>query len=108
MEQHFFTGGQICNDDLLVYFQNDVKIRNQRVLNGQDYQKTAQSWLANMDQHRDELLKLFSGVYGKDDALKWFVRWRIFFMACAEVWGYHGGAEWVVSHYLLERAQASA
>ena len=54
------------------------------------------------------MLKLFSRVYGKNEALKWFVRWRIFFMACAELWGYHSGGEWVVSHYLFERAQASA
>ncbi len=108
MAQHFFTGGQMPSDDLLLYFQNDVKIRNHWLVNGQHYQKTAEAWLVNMDRHRESLLKVFSGVYGKNEALKWFVRWRIFFMSCAELWGYHCGGEWIVSHYLFERAQTSA
>lgn len=106
MAQHFFTGGQMPSDDLLLYFQNDVTIRNHWVVNGQHYQKTAEAWLGNMDRHREELLKLFGAVYGRNEALRWFVRWRIFFMACAELWGYRGGNEWVVSHYLFERKQA--
>ena len=45
---------------------------------------------------------LFSRFYGATEAVRWIVRWRIFFMACSELWGYGGGEEWLVSHYLFE------
>ena len=101
MAEHFFTGGQMPSDGLLLSFQDDLKIQDHWVVDGRHYQKTSKAWLSNMNCQRGELLKLFAGVYGPADALKWFVRWRIFFMACAELWGYRNGAEWVVSHYLF-------
>jgi len=101
MAQHFFTGGQMPSDGLLLYFQDDLKLQDHWVVDGRHYQKTSEAWLVKMDRNRSELLKLFATVYGPDEALRWFVRWRIFFMACAELWGYRSGTEWVVSHYLF-------
>jgi len=111
MSQYFFTGGIMPSDDLLLYFQDDVKIREHWQVSGTHYAKTAEAWLGNMDAHRAEILPLFEQAYGgtapaqsesRKEALRWWVYWRVFFMACAELWAYERGYEWLVSHYLFE------
>src|SRR5208283_24102 len=85
MAQHFFTGGLMPSDDLLLHFQDHFRIRERRRINGVHYQRTSEAWLTRLDQHREEVLALFAATYGKDEALRWLVRWRVFFMACAEL-----------------------
>jgi cyclopropane-fatty-acyl-phospholipid synthase len=106
MAQHFFTGGIMPSDDLLLYFQENFRIREHWRISGVHYQKTSEAWLALLDQHRQNVLDLFASVYGKREAQRWLVRWRVFFMACAELFGFADGNEWIVSHYLFEAATA--
>jgi cyclopropane-fatty-acyl-phospholipid synthase len=75
--------------------------------NGQHYEKTANAWLANMDAHKDELWPILRQTYGADHVAIWWVRWRIFFMACAELFGYDRGNEWLVGHYLFDTSVGS-
>jgi cyclopropane-fatty-acyl-phospholipid synthase len=103
MAQHFFTGGLMPSDDLLLHFQNHFLIRERWRVSGVHYQKTAEAWLERLDRNRSEVLSLFTRVHGKQDALRWLVRWRVFFLACAESFGFARGQEWIVSHCLFER-----
>lgn len=98
MARYFFTGGIMPSDDLLLHFDDDFKIEEHWRVNGQHYQKTSEGWLSNMDRNKDKVMPILKETYG-EDYLKWWVYWRVFFMACAELWGYKGGTEWMVSHY---------
>jgi len=103
MSRHFFSGGIMPGDSLPLRFQQDLQVTDQWRWNGRHYEKTANAWLKNMDLNKDQAMKIMTETYGTENAAKWFMRWRIFFMACAELFAHNGGREWYVSHYLFER-----
>ena len=103
MSKYFFTGGIMPSDDLLLYFNDDFSIEKHWHVSGLHYSKTSEAWLQNMDNHKADIMPLFEDTYTKQQAVKWWVYWRIFFMACAELWKYNNGEEWMVSHYLFNK-----
>jgi cyclopropane-fatty-acyl-phospholipid synthase len=108
MSRYFFTGGMMPAHDLFAQFQEHLCLVESWKVNGTHYARTAEHWLRNMDAHRAAIIPLFAETYGAHEAGKWWVYWRVFFMACAELWAYRGGLEWHVSHYLFaNRASVS-
>jgi len=100
MARHFFTGGLMPSLDLLPEAARGLlELEVRWTVDGTHYQKTLEAWLAAQDAARAELLPLFAATYGEKDARLWFQRWRIFFMACAELFGFREGSEWLVAHY---------
>jgi cyclopropane-fatty-acyl-phospholipid synthase len=103
MAKYFFTGGIMPSDDLLLYFQNDLTLQDHWQVDGRHYSQTSEHWLQNMDARREAIEPLFAQTYGEENVRKWWVYWRVFFMSCAELWGYRRGGEWLVSHYLFRK-----
>lgn len=103
MARYFFTGGIMPSDALLLYFQKDLNLTDHWQVDGRHYSRTSEHWLLNMDRNRKEIEPVLAQTYGADQVARWWVYWRVFFMSCAELWGFSQGKEWFVSHYLFSR-----
>lgn len=101
MSRYFFSGGIMPGKDLLARYQDDLKLQSEWVWNGQHYQQTCEAWLANMKTNKAQIISVLESTYGKQNAIRWFNRWRMFYLACSELFGFNAGNEWMVGHYLF-------
>lgn len=105
MARRFFTAGTMPSDDLLLHFQRDLTLEEHWRMSGTHYMRTAEAWLERFDVNRAAIEEVLDRAYGEGRGRAWANNWRVFFLACAELWGYAGGSEWLVSHYLFSRSQ---
>lgn len=103
MARHFFSGGMMPSDSLLLHLQEDLVVRDHWRVSGKQYARTLNSWLALLDSRRDRVLQILTKACGREQAKTQLNRWRIFLMACAELFAFKGGSQWLVSHYLLTK-----
>jgi len=101
MSRHFFSGGMMPSDDLALRCQDDLRALRHWRWDGTHYARTAEAWLANMERRRPEVWRALQQAYGAEHAGLWWVRWRLFFLSCAELFGYDDGQQWWVAHYLF-------
>ncbi|MEM8933416.1 MAG: cyclopropane-fatty-acyl-phospholipid synthase family protein, partial [Acidobacteriota bacterium] len=99
MARHFFTGGLMPSVDLFAAFPEHMATEERWIVPGGHYQRTAEAWLERLDQSREAVLPILESTYGAGQGERWFARWRVFFLACAELFGYRGGDEWLVVHH---------
>ena len=103
MSRYFFSGGMMPSDSLPLYFQDHLNLQRRWCWDGTHYEKTCNAWLANMDANKEVIWPILAEVYGEEHTQQWWMRWRMFFMACAELFGFEHGQRWMVGHYLFER-----
>ena len=95
MARNFFTAGQMPSESLLLEFQRDMELVERWRVSGDHYARTSEAWLEQLAANEAEIERR----WGKS----FLARWRVFFLACAELFGYRGGTEWLVAHYLFRR-----
>ena len=103
MSRYFFSGGIMPADELPLLFQDELLLQQRWRWAGTHYARTANAWLCNMDAARGPVMAVLGQTYGAPNAGRWWMRWRLFFMACAELFGHDHGREWWVSHYLFRK-----
>jgi cyclopropane-fatty-acyl-phospholipid synthase len=106
MARHFFSGGMMPSESLFRHVQERFAVESQWRIGGTHYERTANAWLDNMDRHRAEIDVVLASTYGTAHVAAWRARWRVFFMACAEMFGYRRGSEWLVAHYRFKKRVA--
>lgn len=104
MGREFFSGGMMPSHRLFSLIQSPLKLEQAWVVNGGHYGRTSRAWLEKLDSRKDEVNRIFKTCYG-DQSKKWLQRWRIFFMACEELFFYEKGEEWLVSHYRFSKGR---
>lgn len=104
MGRHFFSGGMMPSADLLMQFNLDLTVVQRHIWNGEHYRRTAEAWLDRLDAGREEVLRILGRGSSTAEARRRFYRWRMFFLAVAELFGFDGGEQWFVAHYLLEHS----
>ncbi len=119
MGAEFFTGGMMPSDALYLNFQRDLELCERWIVGGTHYARTLRAWLDRLDAHRAAATEVLAGAAlgqqtaarqdatrqpdAREHAARQIQRWRLFFIACEEAFGYAGGSEWRVSHYLFRR-----
>ena len=101
MAKHFFSGGVMPSYDLPRQLDMPLQVEQQWEVNGKHYAKTCRSWLENLDQAADGIVSTFATDLGVAGAKRQLARWRMFVMACEELFAFNEGDEWFVSHALL-------
>ena len=107
MSEYFFSGGMMPSLDLPGRIDSSLKLEERRIWGGENYRKTADGWLANMDRNKKHIMPILVKTYGPNEASLWWHRWRLFFLACSEIFGYEDGFTWPVGHYRFQHTSKS-
>ena len=103
MSRYFFTGGIMPSADLLPTAASGMLEEDERwEVNGIHYSKTLEAWLRKQDAREPKVRRILSECYGAKTKV-WLQRWRMFYMACSELFAYNNGKEWMVMHYRFSK-----
>jgi cyclopropane-fatty-acyl-phospholipid synthase len=103
MARRFFSGGVMPSHDVFDHFDEHLLVERSWRLSGVHYQMTLDAWLEALDRHRPEAERVLAEA-GEPHPAVALQQWRMFLMACSELFGYRAGHLWGVSHHVLRRS----
>jgi cyclopropane-fatty-acyl-phospholipid synthase len=106
MARNFFSGGIMPSAGLLRCFDRNLQVEAEWRIPGTQYARTAEAWLENLDRERDAVRRIFRSGRSDREAARAVARWRLFFLAVAELFASAAGEEWMVAQYRLVRPPA--
>lgn len=106
MAENFFTGGIMPSFDIFENTSDALEVETKWWVDGTHYQKTLEDWKLLLDEKEEQVIALFMGFYAesRSAAKRRAQKWRMFFMASAELFGFAGGTEWGVGHFVLKKS----
>jgi cyclopropane-fatty-acyl-phospholipid synthase len=99
MGRHFFSGGIMPAEDLFLRYQKDLTVQDKWWISGLHYAKTCEAWLSRLDDQMPAVKHALTNPSSEDCSDVIVQRWRMFFMACAELFKFEHGEQWGVGHY---------
>ncbi|MDX9799790.1 MAG: cyclopropane-fatty-acyl-phospholipid synthase family protein [Spirochaetia bacterium] len=106
MARNFFAGGMMPSAELPSCFPDHLTVEKTWKINGTHYAKTLLAWLCLMDKNKNQIMPVLESTYG-DEAIRWWNRWRLFFLSSAVVFGYDKGEIWNVTHFLMKKSKSA-
>mgnify|MGYP001165414356 CR=1 FL=1 len=101
MEKYFFSGGSMPNLDIFQILDNPFQIEKVWKVSGINYHKTLEFWYANLKANKNDILKI--DFYDDLKQEIHFNRWKVFIIACSELFKLNHGEEFIVGHALLSK-----
>ncbi|NNF17038.1 MAG: class I SAM-dependent methyltransferase, partial [Gammaproteobacteria bacterium] len=102
--RYYFSGGLMPAFRTLTEFQDDLELERSWAMPGTHYERTLNAWLESQDRAADTIMPIFASTYTPAKAKLWFQRWRMFFMSCAELFGFGDGKQWYIAHYRFRKS----
>uniref|UniRef100_A0A832I1W0 Class I SAM-dependent methyltransferase n=1 Tax=Eiseniibacteriota bacterium TaxID=2212470 RepID=A0A832I1W0_UNCEI len=103
MARTFFTGGIMPSHGMYERFQEHLALAESWWLPGTHYARTLEAWRVRLDAQRAPIARLLAPHAPGGTARRTVQRWRMFLMACAELFAFAGGGEWGLSHHRFVR-----
>lgn len=101
--RNFFTGAAVPSADLYEHVRGPLELQRQWQVSGRHSARSWNGWLTNLDINREEVIQAFEADLPPIDARRQFQRWRMFAMACEELFAYGDGSEWFINQALLAK-----